>query len=237
MSETPTPIIEIKNLHKIYDREPVSVKALRGINLKISSGEFIGILGPSGSGKSTLLHIIGALDLPTKGDLLIKGINTSNMTRNQLANLRQRIGFVFQNLNLVPNLTAIQNVELAITIQGKKRKKERKELAREMLSVVGLSDRENHENNELSGGQQQRVAIARALAQEPDFLLLDEPTGNVDTQTRDGLIRLIKNLNEEKGITIIIVSHDREVSSICERKLLLVDGKFVIDRKSGEKIE
>lgn len=199
-------------------------------------GEFIAILGPSGSGKSTLLHLIGALDLPTEGEIFINNIPVSIMRRNELAKLRQRIGFVFQNLNLVPRFTALQNVELAMTVQGDFSHRIRKQKALELLSFVGLSDRVKHKNNELSGGEQQRVAIARALGQEPFFLLLDEPTGNVDTTTRDELMSLIRKIHDAKGITTIMVTHDQEIAQKCERILHLVDGQIIDDTQNGEKM-
>lgn len=199
-------------------------------------GEFIAILGPSGSGKSTLLHLIGALDLATEGEIFINNIPVSIMRRNELAKLRQRIGFVFQNLNLVPRFTALQNVELAMTVQGDFSHRIRKQKALELLSFVGLSDRVKHKNNELSGGEQQRVAIARALGQEPFFLLLDEPTGNVDTTTRDELMSLIRKIHDAKGITTIMVTHDQEIAQKCERILHLVDGQIIDDTQNGEKM-
>jgi putative ABC transport system ATP-binding protein len=228
------PIIELFNVSKIFDHDSSLVKALKCIDLKIYPEEFIGILGPSGSGKSTFLHLVGGLDLPTEGNVLFKGVSTSSMTRDALANIRQKVGFVFQNLNLVPRFTALQNVELSMAIQGHFSQKERKVRALEMLKTVGLFDRATHKNNELSGGQQQRVAIARALAQDPALLLLDEPTGNVDTKTRDELLDLISNIHKNQKLTTIIVTHDQEIVSRCDRILHLVDGKFVSDSKWEE---
>ena len=229
-------IIQLQNVSKIYDLNSVSVNALVNISIEISEGEFVAILGPSGSGKSTLLHLIGALDLPTDGEILINNIRASIMKRDELAKQRQRIGFVFQNLNLVPRFTALQNVELAMTVQGNFSHRLRKQKALELLSFVGLSDRVKHKNNELSGGQQQRVAIARALAQNPLFLLLDEPTGNVDTKTRDELMHLIRKIHDAKGITTIMVTHDHEIAQKCERILNLVDGEIISDTQNGVKI-
>ena len=223
------PIIELMEMSKIFNQKASSVIALNGIDMKIYPGEFVGILGPSGSGKSTFLHIVGALDLPTEGNMLFNGMSTSSMTRDDLANTRQKVGFVFQNLNLIPRFTALQNVELSMAIQGQISQKERKTRALEMLLTVGLVDRAKHKNNELSGGQQQRVAIARALAQDPNVLLLDEPTGNVDTKTRDELLDLIQTVHKKRQLTTIIVTHDQEIVSRCTRILHLIDGKFVSD--------
>jgi len=204
----------------------VPVPALRGVDLDINAGEFVAIMGPSGSGKSTLLNLIGALDVPTDGKIVIDREDTSQLNRNQLAKLRRRIGFVFQYFNLIPRLTALQNVELGMTIQGMSPKK-RREKAIRILESVGLGDRMKHKPSELSGGQQQRVAIARALGQDPKFLLLDEPTGNVDTATRDSLLTLLKELNASQGITIIVVTHDPEIAQQARRTIRLVDGLVV----------
>ncbi|WP_371805427.1 ABC transporter ATP-binding protein [Candidatus Lokiarchaeum ossiferum] len=228
--------MRLQDVSKTYDLNSVSVNALVNISINVMEGEFIAILGPSGSGKSTLLHLIGALDLPTEGEIFINNIPVSIMKRNELAKLRQRIGFVFQNLNLVPRFTALQNVELAMTVQGDFSHRIRKQKALELLSFVGLSDRVKHKNNELSGGEQQRVAIARALGQEPFFLLLDEPTGNVDTTTRDELMSLIRKIHDAKGITTIMVTHDQEIAQKCERILHLVDGQIIDDTQNGEKM-
>jgi putative ABC transport system ATP-binding protein len=204
----------------------VPVNALRGIDLTIEAGELVSIMGPSGSGTSTLLNLIGALDTPTDGKILIDSKDTSQMNRNELADLRTRIGFVFQYFNLIPRLNALQNVEMGMIIQGKPRG-ERRKRALEILDSVGLSDRIKHKPSELSGGQQQRTAIARALGQDPKFLLLDEPTGNVDTATRDSLLALLGDLNAQHGITMIIVTHDAEIARHTRRTILLVDGLVV----------
>ena len=175
-------LVEAVNLTKTYMLGKVPVEALRGVNLKVEAGDFVSILGPSGSGKSTMLNLIGALDKPTSGKLLIDGVDISKLNDNQLADLRRRIGFVFQFFNLIPRLTAKDNVELSMAIADMN-KAERKKRAIELLETVGLKERVNHKPAELSGGQQQRVAIARALANNPKFLLLDEPTGNIDSKT------------------------------------------------------
>jgi putative ABC transport system ATP-binding protein len=221
-------VLETYNLRKTYMQGSIPVHALRGIDLEIKQGELIAILGPSGSGKSTLLNMLGALDKPTEGGVIINGKDTAKLTNNELAELRRSIGFVFQYFNLVPRFTAFKNVDLAMSVQNIPRKK-RKQQAKEILALVGLKDRIFHKNTELSGGQQQRVAIARALAQNPQFLLMDEPTGNVDTKTRNMIIQLIKELNQKQGITVIIITHDVAIAQHCNRIIHLVDGEIVQD--------
>ena len=218
-------IVEAINLKKTYMLGKVPVDALRGVNLKVESGDFLSIVGPSGSGKSTLLNLIGALDKPSSGALLIDGSNISELNDNQLADLRHRVGFVFQFFNLIPRLTAIGNVELPMSIAGVSRV-ERKRRAEELLEAVGLKERVNHKPAELSGGQQQRVAIARALANKPSFLLLDEPTGNVDSRTAHEIMDVIKGLNGD-GVTIVMVTHDLGVAREAGRTVQMVDGKIV----------
>ncbi len=220
-------IVEAVNLKKTYLLGKVQVTALRGINLKVESGEFLSILGPSGSGKSTLLNMIGALDKPSEGKLLIEGIDLSKLDDNQLTDVRRKIGFVFQFFNLIPRYTAIANVELAMSIAGIG-KAERHKRAEQLLEAVGLKDRMNHKPAELSGGQQQRVAIARALANNPRFMLLDEPTGNIDSKTAREIIELIKKVNEG-GVTIILVTHDQNLAKIAKRTVQVIDGEIVFD--------
>ncbi len=217
-----TVIVEARDLQKTYMLGKVPVEALRGINLKVEKGDFVSILGPSGSGKSTLLNLIGALDKPTSGTLLIDGVDVSKLNDNQLADLRVKVGFVFQFFNLIPRFTAIDNVELAMSIKGKSRTDRRKR-AEELLRTVGLGDRMTHKPAELSGGQQQRVAIARALANDPSFLLLDEPTGNIDSKTAREIIDIISDLNE-KGVTIIMVTHDETLAHEAKRTMKIIDG-------------
>ncbi|TFG17613.1 MAG: ABC transporter ATP-binding protein [Promethearchaeota archaeon] len=217
-------ILEAREVKRTYMQGKIPVHALRGVNLEIEKGEFIAIVGPSGSGKSTLLHLIGALDVPTEGELIIGGKNLKEQNRNRLAEMRQQVGFVFQYFNLIPRLTALQNVELAIAILGNMKKNQRRQKAQKILEEVGLGDRLFHRPNELSGGQQQRVAIARALAGDPLFLLMDEPTGNIDTKSRDVLLDLIKNLNRNRHITVIIVTHDSYIAQQADRIVYLVDG-------------
>jgi putative ABC transport system ATP-binding protein len=218
-----TTIVEAENVAKTYLLGKVPVEALRGINLKVESGDFLAVLGPSGSGKSTLLNLIGALDKPTDGSLRIEGVDVSKLSDNQLADLRRRVGFVFQFFNLVPRFTARENVELSMSIVGLNRTQRRKR-AEEVLEVVGLKERMNHKPAELSGGEQQRVAIARALANEPKFLLMDEPTGNIDSKTANEIMELIKRLNKDRGVTIIVVTHDQLLAGQTKRTVQMVDG-------------
>ncbi len=203
----------------------VPVEALRGVNLKVEAGDFVAILGPSGSGKSTMLNLIGALDKPTSGTLLIDGVDISKLNDNQLADLRRRIGFVFQFFNLIPRFTAQDNVELSMSIADMN-KAERRKRASELLETVGLKDRVNHKPSELSGGQQQRVAIARALANNPKFLLLDEPTGNIDSKTASEVLGLIKKLNAEHNVSIIMVTHDQHLAREAKRTVQMFDGQI-----------
>jgi len=225
-------VVEAVDLKKTYLLGKVPVEALRGINLKVEKGEFLAILGPSGSGKSTLLNLIGALDKPTSGILRIDGVDVSTLSDNQLADLRRRVGFVFQFFNLIPRLTAKDNVELSMSIANLHRT-EREKRAAELLGTVGLSDRMKHKPAELSGGQQQRVAIARALANSPRFLLLDEPTGNIDSKTAHEVIDIVKNLNE-KGVTIIMVTHDQNLAREAKRTVQIVDGVIKSDEANHE---
>jgi len=216
-------IVEAVNLKKTYMLGKVPVDALRGVNLKVEEGDFVAILGPSGSGKSTLLNMIGALDKPSEGTVLIEGSDVSKLNDNQLADLRRRVGFVFQFFNLIPRFTARENVELSMSIAGLS-KDERRKRAENLLETVGLKERMNHKPAELSGGEQQRVAIARALANNPSFLLMDEPTGNIDSKTASELIGLIRRLNEEKGVTIIMVTHDQRLVLQTKRTVNMLDG-------------
>ena len=226
MESTKT-VVEAIDLKKTYMLGKVPVEALRGINLKVEKGDFVAILGPSGSGKSTLLNLIGALDKPTSGTLLIDGVNVSKLSDNKLADLRLKVGFVFQFFNLISRYAAIDNVELSMSIAGKNRE-DRKKRSIELLETVGLKDRMKHKPAELSGGQQQRVAIARALANNPSFLLLDEPTGNIDSKTAQEVMDIIRSLNA-KGVTIIMVTHDQTLAKEAKRTLQMLDGKIISD--------
>jgi putative ABC transport system ATP-binding protein len=216
-------IVEAVNMKKTYVLGKITVNALCGVDLKVESGDFLAILGPSGSGKSTLLNLIGALDKPTEGKMLIEGVDVSTLNDSQLADLRRRIGFVFQFFNLIPRFTARENVELSMSIADMSRVERRKQ-AEDLLETVGLKERMNHKPAELSGGEQQRVAIARALANNPRFLLMDEPTGNIDSKTANEIMRLIKKLNEEKGATMIMVTHDHSLAGETKRIVQMSDG-------------
>jgi putative ABC transport system ATP-binding protein len=221
-------IVQAVNLKKTYMLGKVPVEALRGVNLTVESGDFLAVLGPSGSGKSTLLNLFGALDKPTEGKVFVEGTDVSTLNDNQLADLRRRIGFVFQFFNLIPRFTARQNVELSMSIAGLGGD-ERKKRAEELLETVGLKDRMTHKPAELSGGEQQRVAIARALANSPSFLLMDEPTGNIDSKTAGEIVQLIKRLNQEKGVTTIMVTHDQRLASEAKRTVQMFDGLIIQD--------
>jgi len=219
-------LVETVDLKKTYMLGKVPVEAVRGVSMKVEAGDFVSILGPSGSGKSTMLNLIGALDKPTSGKLLIDGVDISKLNDNQLTDLRRRIGFVFQFFNLIPRLTARDNVELPMAISDVSRAQRRKR-AVELLENVGLKDRVNHKPAELSGGQQQRVAIARALANDPKFLLLDEPTGNIDSKTASEIVSLLKRLNVENHVSIIMVTHDEHLAREANRTLQMFDGQFI----------
>ena len=221
-----TIVVEAIDLKKTYMLGKVPVEALQGVNLKVEKGDFLAVLGPSGSGKSTLLNLIGALDKPTSGTLLIDGVDVSKLNDNQLADLRLRVGFVFQFFNLIPRFAAIDNVELSMSIANVSRS-ERQKSAAELLETVGLKDRMKHKPAELSGGQQQRVAIARALANNPSFLLLDEPTGNIDSKTAHEVMEIIKRLNEQ-GVTIVMVTHDQHLAREAKRTVQMMDGVIIL---------
>jgi len=217
------PVVETINLRKTYMLGKIPVQALRGVNLRVYPKDFIAILGPSGSGKSTLLNLIGALDKPTEGKVIIDGVDISTLDENKLAELRRKIGFVFQFFNLIPRLSALENIELSLAIAGVS-KSERRRKAIELLKMVGLEDRMKHKPMELSGGEQQRVAIARALVNNPRYLLMDEPTGNLDSKTAAEIMKLVKKLNEEDDLTVILVTHNQSVADYAERELYIVDG-------------
>lgn len=224
-------IIKLENVWKVYMMGNVKVPALRGLDLEIKEGEFVAIMGPSGSGKSTSMNMVGCLDIPTKGRIFLAGKDISHMTESDLAQIRGRkIGFIFQQFNLIPTLTALENVALPMIFQNTTRE-QRIERAIELLGLVGLGDRINHRPSELSGGEQQRVAIARSLANNPDVILADEPTGNLDSKTGDSFIDFLTNLHITKGKTIIMVTHDAHVAESAERIELLKDGRIVSTKK------
>ena len=218
------PIVEVREVKKSYRMGKVLVPALCEVSFDVREGEFLTIFGPSGSGKSTLLHLMGCLDRPDDGEILIDGSNVLKLSDDKLAELRlTKMGFVFQFFNLLPKLTALKNVELPLTIAGVP-EKEALEKAKEMLNLVGLEARMNHRPSELSGGEQQRVAIARALINNPKIVLADEPTGNLDTKTGWEIIQLMKKLNEDKGQTFVVVTHDPHISETADRIIYLKDG-------------
>jgi putative ABC transport system ATP-binding protein len=217
-------MITMQNITKSYEMGTQVVHALRGVDMEIKESEFVAIMGPSGSGKSTLMNIIGCLDIPNSGVYTIDGIDVSHMTDDEQAKIRnQRIGFVFQQFNLLPRTTAVKQVALPLMYAGYGRA-ERIARAEEALQAVGLGDRMDHRPDELSGGQQQRVAIARALATDPSIILADEPTGNLDTQSGEEIMQIFKSLHEEKGITLIMITHDPEIAESAERTIWIRDG-------------
>jgi putative ABC transport system ATP-binding protein len=217
-------IIRLSDTWKVYKMGDVEVPALRGLNLDIKDGEFVAIMGPSGSGKSTAMNMIGCLDTPTKGAIYLDGKNIADLEESDLAQIRgKKIGFIFQQFNLIPNLTALENVMLPMTFQGYD-SDERKLRGIELLNMVDLGDRMHHKPSELSGGQQQRVAIARALANDPDVILADEPTGNLDSKTGQSVMSFLKKLHSDQCKTIIMVTHDEDVAHHAERIEMLRDG-------------
>lgn len=220
-------IISVKNLVKIYKMGEVEVHALRGVDLDIRQGDFVAIMGKSGSGKSTFMNILGCLDVPTRGNYLLDGIDVNSLTKDQLANLRnKKIGFVFQSFNLLPRTTALENVELPLMYNQKISSREILERSINALEAVGLSGRSKHLPNQLSGGEQQRVAIARSLVNDPVVILADEPTGNLDTRTSLEVMAIFQDLNR-KGITLIIVTHEADIASFTNRNVTFRDGKII----------
>jgi len=220
-------IIKLDNVWKVYKMGDVEVPALRGINIDIKEGEFVSIMGPSGSGKSTAMNMVGALDIPTKGKIFLENNNIANMDESDLAQIRGKtIGFIFQQFNLIQTLTALENVMLPMTFQNISKEKRIKR-AQDLLQKVDLLERQHHKPNELSGGQQQRVAIARALANNPKVILADEPTGNLDSKTGINVMHFLQELNEKEGKTIVMVTHDKNISKNAKRTEILKDGKFL----------
>jgi putative ABC transport system ATP-binding protein len=229
--------VKIEEIHKIYDSGDVPVHAVRGVSLEIHRGEFVALMGASGSGKSTLMNLLGCLDRPTRGRYLLDDTDVSQLDRNELADIRnQKIGFVFQGFNLLARTTALENAELPMLYGLHRRSsREMRERALRSLEIVGLSDRADHFPNQLSGGQQQRVAIARALVNDPEILLADEPTGNLDSKTSVEVMGVFQKLNEQ-GITIVMVTHELDIARYCKRNLILRDGRLVRDEPVADRL-
>jgi len=224
-------VIDVKNVHKIYNESEVHVHAVNGINLQFEEGEFAAIVGPSGSGKTTFLNILGGLDNPTEGEIIVDSTNIGKLKSSKLIDFRMNnIGFVFQAYNLIPVLTAKENVEFIMHLQGRP-KEEREKRAIELLEAVGLGDRINARPNKLSGGQQQRVAVARALASKPKFILADEPTANLDSKSTETLLDIMEKLNREENITFIFSTHDSRVVKKARRVITVEDGKVISDER------
>jgi putative ABC transport system ATP-binding protein len=230
LQRTEFPLIQLEDLHKDYTSADVPVRAIRGVSLTVKRGEFVAIMGASGSGKSTLMNILGCLDTPTGGRYLLDGDDVSTLDRDELADLRNlKLGFVFQGFNLLSRTTALENVELPLICGARRRKvKNVRELAMRRLAQVGLADRAGHFPNQLSGGQQQRVAIARALVNEPEVILADEPTGNLDSKTGEEIMALFENLHRQ-GHTIILVTHENDIAQHAHRIIFIRDGKIASD--------
>ncbi len=219
-------VVEVKDLVKTYQMGDIQVNALRGLSMSVKEGEVIAIMGPSGSGKSTLMNTLGCLDRPTSGTYILNGENVQSMEDDQLADVRNRqVGFIFQSYNLLSRTTAVANVMLPLRYKRNNGHGDPKKIAEELLTRVGLEDRMNHKPFEMSGGQQQRVAIARALVNNPAIILADEPTGNLDSKSGKEIMDLLLGLNEERGVTLIIVTHDPKIAALTERTVRILDGR------------
>jgi len=220
------PLLKLVNVSKVYRPDDHPIHAVKNVNLKIKKGEFIAIMGPSGSGKSTLMHLIGCLDVPTSGQVILEGKNLSQLSEEELAKIRsQKIGFVFQTFNLIPRTSSLDNIALPLIYTGTNLHK-REELARKMLKIVDLEKRADHYPNQLSGGEQQRIAIARALINNPLIILADEPTGNLDTKSGQEIMNIFAKLNQE-GKTIIIVTHESQIAKHARRTIKIIDGEII----------
>lgn len=230
-------IIELKNLVKTYQIGDSEVRALRGVSYNVEEGEFLAIMGPSGSGKSTLMNILGCLDRPTSGSYLLEGEEVSSFDKNKLADIRNsKIGFVFQTFNLLPRTTAIENVELPL-LYANVHSRHHRELALKALESVGLRKRAEHKTNQLSGGEQQRIAIARALLNNPSLILADEPTGNLDTKTSNEIMDIFTKLNVEKGITMVMVTHEPDIACYARKRIYIRDGQIIREEVGKEGCE
>ena len=231
------PVIRLENVFKTYDLGEIQVQALRGVSLEVHEGEFVAVMGPSGSGKSTIMNILGCLDRPTKGRYFLDGVDVSGMTKTELARIRnKKLGFVFQQFNLLSRTSALENVELPTVYAGIS-PDERVKRAMEALTRVGLADRAGHHPSQLSGGQQQRVAIARGLVNRPSILLADEPTGNLDSRTSVEIMDILQTLNNEQGLTIVLVTHEPDIAQYAKRTLLFRDGKLKRDSLVQDRLE
>ena len=227
-------IISVSDLTKVYHMGDVEVRALNGVSLSIEAGEFVSVIGPSGSGKSTFMHIVGCLDRPTSGQYILDNQDVSTLSGDALAAVRnKRIGFVFQGFNLLARTSALDNVELPLLYRSGIRASERHRRAHEMLETVGLTDRRDHHPNQMSGGQQQRVAIARSLINRPSIVLADEPTGNLDSRTSTEIMDIFQRLNREQGITVILITHERDISEYGRRIIRFRDGIVVSDQTNA----
>lgn len=237
LQRTEFPLIQLEDLHKDYTSADVPVRAIRGVSLTVQRGEFVAIMGASGSGKSTLMNILGCLDTPTSGSYLLDGDDVSTLDRDELADLRNlKLGFVFQGFNLLSRTTALENVELPLICGARRRKvKNVRDLAMQRLAQVGLAERAGHFPNQLSGGQQQRVAIARALVNEPEVVLADEPTGNLDSKTSLEIVNIFQELNDA-GLTVIMVTHELYMARFCKRILVIRDGLLVRDDPVADRL-
>jgi putative ABC transport system ATP-binding protein len=225
-------VIRMRGIRKVYDTGKIQVEALRGIDLEVQDGEFVAVVGPSGSGKSTLMNLIGCLDSPTAGEYHLRGESVAELKRDQLAEIRnRRVGFVFQNFNLLPHISAFENVEMPLLFGGIG-KRQRRERVEELLAKVGLADRMEHKPTELSGGQMQRVAVARALAMDPDLVLADEPTGNLDSTSGGDIMSLFSELSEQ-GRTLVVITHDKALAGRAARQVEIRDGNIVDDHRNG----
>ncbi len=230
MSAEAKPVIELANVHRIYETGSIRVHALRGVSLHVGRGEFVAIMGASGSGKSTLMNLLGCLDHPTRGTYHLDGIDVSGLSRDQRADVRNRkIGFVFQSFNLLSRATALENVELPLIYAGIPAA-ERRRRGRQALAAVGLASKENSHPNQLSGGQQQRVAIARALVNHPSLLLADEPTGNLDSRASVEIMELFQLLNRNSGNTVVLVTHEPDIAQFAKRIVVMKDGRVILDQ-------
>jgi putative ABC transport system ATP-binding protein len=232
-----TPVVQLTDIHRVYNSGEVKVHAVRGVSLALQRGEFLAVMGASGSGKSTLMNTLGCLDRPTSGTYLLDGVDIAKLDRNQLADLRnEKLGFVFQGFNLLARTTALENVELPM-LYGRRHhtSRELRERALQALDIVGLANRADHFPSQLSGGQQQRVAIARALVNQPQVLLADEPTGNLDSKTSVEVMGVFQKLNDE-GITIVMVTHELDIAQYCRRNVIMRDGRIVSDQPVARRL-